>query len=295
MVQYTDCLIDTSTEIYLAKTYYRYDYQEDTPDRPALTSLRNLINEPELFHELLFGRQSYIAWMAIDSLVDIKWSKNPQLKPLLQNAVNEAVRLKTPDLSLETWAGRYLSPRDELMMKRLRRVEGTCSMDNSPRLHAADICRLAAESASWEVFLRSHLDIMNDRFDRATDGNYAWGRRGTYIHELEVLGINVPELLLGTALRIENPANNHYYGSVTRLGRALAESNQVETIESQLRQYIADPTLDDFNRLVFSYLYASIAWYKPPSIKDETFEAKKVRVLAEAKSVNALLPDYLQE
>ena len=81
-------------------------------------------------------------------------------------------------------------------------VVGFCSMDSRPRDHAVNIALLSAETTNWEVFLRAHLDIMNDRFDRMTDGNYAWKQRQTYIGELEELNINVADLIFGINLYI---------------------------------------------------------------------------------------------
>jgi len=76
-------------------------------------------------------------------------------------------------------------------------------MDSSPRYHELSIAELAEETVNWEIFLRSHLDIMNDNFNRMSDGSYAWAGRKTYIKELEILYINVLDLVLGISIRIE--------------------------------------------------------------------------------------------
>lgn len=55
------------------------------------------------------------------------------------------------------------------------KVIGGCSQDSSPRDHAVNIALLSAETNNWSVFLKAHLDIMNDRFERVSDGSYAWG------------------------------------------------------------------------------------------------------------------------
>jgi len=135
------------------------------------------------------------------------------------------------------------------------RVVGSCSMDNSPRVHAAHIAILSAQTTDWKVFLKSHLDIMNDRFDRVSDGNYAWGQRQTYIKELEELDINVFDLLLGISFQIENPASNHYFGSIRRLGRAMVDSDDKALFEKHMLDMISDQNLDDYNRVVFYFLY----------------------------------------
>ena len=123
------------------------------------------------------------------------------------------------------WQSLNLKKKEKLLTEmRSTRVVGGCSQDSRPREHAFNIALLSAETTNWEVFLKSHLDIMNDRFDRMSDGSYAFAQRKTYIKELEELDINVSDLMIGISLRIENQATNHYYGSIGRLGRAIFES-----------------------------------------------------------------------
>ncbi|PBQ34944.1 hypothetical protein CNR22_17870 [Sphingobacteriaceae bacterium] len=145
----------------------------------------------------------------------------------------------------------------EKLLKDMRStyVMGQCSMDSRPREHAMNIALLSAETTNWEVFLRSHLDIMNDRFDRRSDGSYAYARRKTYIKELEELNIDVAHLLLGISLRVENPASNHYYGTIWRLGRAISESQQRKQFEDKMLQLLEDNELDVYNRALVFFLY----------------------------------------
>jgi hypothetical protein len=151
------------------------------------------------------------------------------------------------------------SKKQKKLLEKMRstKVVGGCSMDSRPREHAIHIALLSAETTNWEVFLKSHLDIMNDRFDRMSDGNYAWEKRKTYIKELEELDINVLDLLIGISLRIENPSTNHYYGSIGRLGRAISESKNKEQFEKQMLSMIEDSELDDYNRVLSYFLFIS--------------------------------------
>lgn len=150
-----------------------------------------------------------------------------------------------------------------LEQMRSTKVMGSCSMDNSPRIHAVNIALLSAETARWEIFLKAHLDIMNDRFERVSDGSYAWRARKTYIRELEELNIDVNELIFGISFRISNPSSNHYLGSVDRIGRALSESNQRKILEERILHTIADTTLDEYNRMIFYYLFVNYNHYLP--------------------------------
>lgn len=189
----------------------------------------------------------------------------------------------------ENWQSLPESEKIVLLDKmRSTKVMGFCSMDDSPRIHAVNIALLSAETTNWEVFLRSHLDIMNDRFDRMTDGSYAQGQRQTYIKELEDLDINVPELILGISLRVENPSRNHYYGSIGRLGRAISESKQKEAFEKDMLAMIADPELDDYNRVITYFLYKSYLNY----LYSGKGNAEKHQKL---KTATAGLPGYLKE
>jgi len=175
--------------------------------------------------------------------------------PMLNDALTEAKVSKSSDTEFEEYVGLYISKEEELELKRNRRVVGGCSMDSSPRIHALNIALLSAETTKWEIFLRSHLNIMNDRFDRVSDGSYAQGARNTYIKEIEVLDINVLDLILGISLRIENPSKNHYFSSISRVGRALSESGNPRLVETTILDMISDNELDDYNRILMYYLF----------------------------------------
>lgn len=171
---------------------------------------------------------------------------------------------------------------------RSTRVIGYCSQDSRPREHAMHIALLSAETYNWSVFLKAHLDIMNDRFKRMSDGNYAWVQRNTYIKELEELNINVPDLIFGISFSMENPANNHYFGNIGRVGRALSETRNRSEIEEVMLSIISDNELDIHNRLLFYFLFRNYNHY----IEDET--AKKENDDKLAISVKTF-PDFISE
>jgi len=158
-------------------------------------------------------------------------------------------------------------------------------MDTAPRRHAADIARLSAETVNWDVFLRAHLDVMNDRFHRLVDASYAWKHRSTYLRELEELQINVPDLMFGICLRVDNPSKNHYFGSLDRVGRALSETQQPELVEVRFMEMIADEALDDFNRLLLYFAYTHYCYHQEGN--EEDFKARTDVAME-------LLPAYLR-
>jgi hypothetical protein len=168
------------------------------------------------------------------------------------------------------------------------RVIGGCSLDSRPREHAVNIALLSADTYNWEVFLKAHLDIMNDHFERMSDGSYAWERRNTYIKELEELNIHVADLILGISFRIENPSSNHYFGSIGRLGRAFSETKNRSEIEQSMLAIVSDKELDIYNRLLFYFLFLNYN----ENIRDEAIKKKNNDKLVAATKT---LPNFISE
>ena len=189
----------------------------------------------------------------------------------------------------ENWQNLSEKKKEKLLDEmRSTKVVGGCSQDSRPREHTINIAMLSAEVTNWEVFLKSHLDIMNDRFDRMSDGSYAYAQRKTYIKELEELDINVLDLLIGISLRVENPAKNHYYGSIGRLGRAISESKNKEDFKTQILSMVEDKELDNYNRILAYFLFVSYNNYLDN--KDEQNENIK-----QLETSIMTLPDFLKD
>ena len=189
----------------------------------------------------------------------------------------------------DNWTSLSMNKKTKLLEEmRKTRVIGYCSMDTRPRNHAINIALLSAETYNWEVFLKAHLDIMNDRFERMSDGSYAWAGRKTYLKEIEELNINATDLLLGTCFRISDPAKNHYFGSISRIGRALSESSNPIEIENQILSIIQNKELDLFNRILFYYLFLN---YNHNLSDEKTKENNKAKL---AIAAIGLPPNYLK-
>ncbi|MDR7210075.1 hypothetical protein [Flavobacterium piscis] len=324
LIQYSDCLVDTTAQIfYMDAKDSGVRYQDTLPTkatefqeyidkvlkRPSFSEekfsllysfdqidfednskkkkkedvvKRELIEkEYEAFHKKL-EKWELLKLVRLDSLrrADTNFDR------ILNEALAESKITKSSDDAFEEYVGRYVSKEAELELKRNRRVIGGCSMDSSPRIHALNIAMLSAETIKWEIFLRSHLNIMNDRFDRVSDGSYAQKGRNTYIKEVEVLDINVLDLILGISLRIENPSKNHYYSSINRVGRALAESSNATLAEMIILDMIADNDLDDYNRVLMYYLFDNYNY----SLTDENIKMLNKTKLQLAVSK---MPDYI--
>ena len=186
-----------------------------------------------------------------------------QFISLVRSAADDCIENNTGSDMLEDLVAIFISSQKALELKRHRRVMGMCSQDQSPRFHARNIAVLAAETNSWDIFLRAHMDIMNDRFERMSDGSYAYGGRKTYLKELEALNLNIVDLMIGLSLRAANTARNHYNGTVWRLGWALSESKDASLFEARAIQMMKDDRLDDFNRGLMFLLYKTYLFSLP--------------------------------
>ena len=324
LIQYSDCLVDTTAqifyanakdsgvrymdtvptkasnfEVYVEKVLKRPDfsYQKfsalfdfsdvDPQGKEKKKKKEDVVVREALEKEYQNFSKKMEKWQSerlirIDSLQ--KADKNFDI--MLRDAFAHAKITKASSDTFEEYVARYIGKEEALELKRNRHVVGGCSMDDSPRVHALNIAMLSAETIKWEIFLRSHLNIMNDRFDRASDGSYAKGARLTYIKEIEVLDINVLDLILGISLRIDNPSKNHYYSSINRVGRALSESSNPELVETSLLDMIKDNDLDDYNRILIYYLFDNYNY----NLKDEKVKESNESKL---KLAVASMPDYI--
>lgn len=310
LMQYADCLVDTNSTIFFPQAKGGYDWaspKKEVKLPPNLTEFKAIIevcNRDRPNYEQFEKKNKKKSEEAIEKSYDEaykKWETLQQTRidsfeqssnflPLLKNALAEALRDTISDNVLESYAEKHnlLTAENQLFFNRNRIVYGQCSQDASPRYHAQKIAVLAAETTNWEVFLRAHLNIMNDRFPRVSDGSYAWAKRKTYIRELEELGINVNDLLLGISFSAENTAKNHYFGNISRLGRALSETKNPQEIEKAIFAAIEDASLDDLNRLRMYYLFLNYNY----NLTDAVQKQKNKTLLAASV---AKLPPYLKQ
>jgi hypothetical protein len=258
-LNYVDCMVDTTTDIFLGtsgREHIRNDlpkYQNDVHN--YIDKKRRVQRKEKYRFEILNSEQVNFAITQL--------SNDTIFLKLLSIAADSSCRNGDADETLEFLVGKLISRPLELELKRHRIVMGNCSQDPTPRDHARDIAVLAAETNKWDIFLRAHLNIMNDRFTRMSDGSYAWGRRLTYIRELEALDINVVDLMFGLTLRASNTSVHHYQGTIWRVGRAMSETKGRLKFEREIDLILKDPALDDFNRSLFFMLYRSYLAYLP--------------------------------
>lgn len=289
-ILYVDCMIDTTARVILTE---KEDYYNDElTEKSLLRDFEKLIlkaskdfsdkkpfpkDASELVkkyqnNEVMPTAQEFEAILQAQKNIGTereKWHKEskqyihsqiqaiPNFQGYIKQLVATVIKENQSSELIENYLQPYLSKIQMLDFKRRRQVIGQCSMDNSPVEHALEIATLSAETAQWNIFLRSHLDVMNDRFQRVSDGSYAWEKRATYFAELEALDIDVLDLLLGISLRASNTSKGHYYGNVSRVGKALSEATKKTVIEDTMLRIIADESLDVYNRVLMYFTFTN--------------------------------------
>ncbi|MFT3824884.1 MAG: hypothetical protein QM731_13255 [Chitinophagaceae bacterium] len=254
-IQYVDCMVDTSTVVFLTNER-NYNWLDETASKNSQRVLEYIDQKMGATGKNKKKSEGYLTEEKIEYAKQ-NLTRDSAFRKLVVALADDCIADNKGSDASEELVAAIVSKRKALEMKRHRRVVGMCSQDQSPRMHARDIAILAAESHSWDVFLRAHLDIMNDRFERMSDGSYAWGRRQTYLKELEELNLDVVDLMLGPTLRAANVSSKHYYGTVWRIGKSLAESKDQQLFEEKALLMMKDNRLDEFNRGLIFLLYNS--------------------------------------
>ncbi len=295
LILYSDCMVDTTSDIFFKNADYDQFYFE-YPGKEYPAPISRFLNYVDLKtnHILLKCQQDTTReyrWQHTDSLIQqfVKDSLSiiPDFKRLLSAAVQQTLQKKlyTGDL-FEMYTEMYYSKSAALTMKRNRPIMGACSRDDMPRVQVMAIALLAAETANWQVFLRAHLDIMNDRVARVFNSNYAQATRKTYIKEIEALDINIQDLMLGISFQFSNPSVNHYFGDIGRLGRAFSETKDSSSLEVKMLAAIGDGQLDDYNRLRMHDLFLNYSWYLPQ-------KEHRMACLEKLEDADKSMPAYL--
>jgi hypothetical protein len=297
-IQYVDCLIDTTTTIFTTRTQPRLDALPE--NRSTLKQFLAMAmdfepapEEPKEYNDDDAWRQRWYEYVEATenwndrrlAALDLKMKDSANVR-LLSDAVDEAITHYS-DISIDEYAARYLAPARALSLERSYRVFTKCGNDMRPTRHAKAICQLAVKANQWDIFLRAHLDVMNEYFYRYNEPDDLTCRK-TYTKELEQLGVNSTNLFVGICLSSRSVNINHYGGSTATMGRALAESVHPSNVVNLLLAMIMDERLDLLNRTAMAYMLHAC---NRELVDTPAYQAN----LEREKQAVATLPDEVQK
>lgn len=261
LISYTDCLVDTSIRLMLPESRLA---DRDRSLSLLKTYVLRKTSKKKIVLEGVF--QEELPYKDLQDYVLAHYKDDSTVHRLTEETLLSGIEGYLTEGF--TAIAKQVIPAERLLdLYRSARVTGFCSMDSRPREHARAIAVLASRTHNWPVFIRAHLNIMNDYMDRMTDGSYAQSGRKTHLRELELINIHTTDLLLGSAMRASNMAAGHYYGAINRYGRALSETQNPAAFESQIKKMLSDKQLDDVNKLLLFALYANYCYSQPTKEK----------------------------
>lgn len=200
----------------------------------------------------LKGRQGsavaqLMTWIAEKKKTDVLqyWAEEPDFQNLLKAATTEALHYGGSNEILEYYVEEHISPKTALLLKRSRRLLS----EQSNREHLLNIANLAAKTGDWGVFIRAQMSILFLRRE-ASEDNKAWQQRSTYVRELDAMGLQTLDLILGTALDFNQMPNNHIVIDTKKVPILLLESKEQDAWAEKLLELIADENLDWHNRVI---------------------------------------------
>jgi hypothetical protein len=300
MIFYSDFITDTSVSLYL-KGAHRDNLSQVRwrwlrPTGEAMIRFCDYINrETQPFAISSYPLDHPYLDIYYDSLRDRYISQTLsftlEFRQRLGKAAAEAIqeRYLTSDI-FEAYTARYYSPNAALALKRNREVWSPCGNDPYPVTYVMGMASLAASTANWPIFLKSHLFVLFQQFSRLGSAGIPGATKGARIKDLEDLGIDVPDLFLGMSFNLSNPAANHYvmgyFCGPWPIGLTLADLQDRQSFEKKIQAIIIDPRMDDYNRLIMHELYENYIYFLP--LKKDRFSALKKLSLA-----HRTLPNYL--
>jgi hypothetical protein len=298
LIRYVDCIIDTTTTIFSPADTPRLDAIPDSLSK--IKEYVDLVSDfepaPEETKESADEEERRRRWDEYAAAVEGWYNRrlaaldrkmqNPVNMKLLDDAVAEAITHRH-DFSLDEYAVRYLSPERALSLERSSRPLRTCGADMWPTRYTREICKLAVRANQWEIFLRAHLDVMNDHFYQYEPSDTST-RRKTYVRELDQMGVNSMKLSIGACLSSRDVNIVHYQGSTAVMARGLTESANQTSAVTLLLAMIEDKRLDLYNRTAMAQL---LIFYNRESMKTPAYQ----RNLEGINRAIATLPEMVQK
>lgn len=271
LINYVDCMISNCTQIYdyldsdsrsVNNNVYDplFDYIDVLVPKPVYEQQKGYTND--LYSKARAQRNTRKKKAYIEQrkrTIQQSSKEDLQFKKLYQQAIDiwqlDAIGSEKLENIVEQVGDIELA----LQMKRKRRVVGYCSMDNGPANHLKSIATLSALAADWDLFIKTHMHLINDRFESAVYSSYGEESRNTPIHDLESIGLEPDKLFVGSLLRAQDTKENHYFSNFSRIARAISQLSKPSASIELLVSIVNDTSADIPNRINawYSLLYVS--------------------------------------
>lgn len=255
LINYVDCMIDPVKRIYIHNESRKYwpNYNKTIESYIAgqIVSWKPFLSQDDAIVRRDRFRENRKRRQYNDSLRH-HWVHTYGLEDRRFRHIYDSLQQSGEQLPLDI-ISLFSGDRVALDSARLYPKMASCSMDETPVRQLAYIGKLAAAAADWDLFMKAHLNIMNDRFHASIRSSYGEASRQTFVADLEAIGVSLADLFVGTLLQVSDSREGHYQSSPMRMGRAVSELYGPEEVISLLSAAASDPRLDINNRLQMYY------------------------------------------
>lgn len=264
-VQYVRHMVDPKCRIYENPQTFnkastdssKMDQFMESVDIPKLTELNPDSSTSEEWYDR-WGQNA--AAMIAQQII-----KDPEVERRFQEALEVALDGKSSYGHVFEWILIELErPTTALKLIRNRRHFASCGNDRTHIFRRLKIGRLASELGEWDLFMRTHLSLLESYL-----GPYPIEpkeeRRDSVVAELEYLNIDSFALMLGNYWATQQNVDARYVPSPYRLAVAFSEMEDARAAESKLRDLCLNLKIDGFNRIRCLYLYVNFLCVKYPA------------------------------
>lgn len=205
---------------------------------------------------------------ASDSLAD----HSSEFKLMMKKAIDEAIKNQVGYKYLERYVGRFCDAETKLELFRNRWPTELDLL--TVKLRLIRIACMAAELKKVKLWLKAQYYISGFDLQKyvVTDSTI---NRSRYSVSLEETGVNMPQLLIGSALLVENSiSRSHVKSKLIRTGRFLATSVYKDEIEKTLIEMITDDQLGDLSRVRMYLVFKHYTSYLQDSKRQDINKRK---------------------
>ncbi len=163
-------------------------------------------------------------------------------------------------------------------------ITGSCSMDERPILQLEKIAKSAALNMDWDLFIKAHLDLINNRFSAFAYSSYGVANREAPAKSLESI-FDPTALFLGTILQYHQSYPKQYISNRFQIAKSLLLLSHREQAIEWLIDMSTSSGLDLYNRLCIFDMLNYMHKIDPSSIHSSILKSIRAQLPANQETI----------
>ncbi len=261
LITYSLCVVDAKTPVFLSntKTISRQGKDEGFDLIGYIDSLAQFQYKDSLSRSDREKREDWIRHFAAEDL---------QLKnayySILEKGYHQFVHP-----TLEQLAFQFEDEEGLLAFHRNQAIRGSCSMDDRPIKQLEKIAHNAALLMDWDLFIKTHLDLINNRYLASAYSSYGVANRKNPANSLEII-FDPMDLFLGTILQYHQKSEKQYQSNRFQIAKSILALQEKEVLIEKLIEMSRHSGLDVYNRLCILDMLEYLHRLEPENLREST-------------------------